>query len=469
MKIKSPLIEIDKIQPFKNCKLGRELYAHILTDIVSEYKDGFVMAINNEWGDGKTTFVKMWQQHLANNEFQTIYFNAWENDFDNNPLVALISELHSLTDNENTAIYKNVIKKGAILAKNVIPSLAKGLLKKYIPNLEEISLDAAQNLTKASTEILEEEIKQYSEKKESISDFRHELTAFIQSNSDQKPLIFIIDELDRCRPSYSVEVLEQIKHFFSVSGIVFVLSIDKKHLGAAIRGYYGSPDIDTNEYLRRFIDLEYSIPPPSPEQYNEFLYQYYQLDEFFSLPERLRLEELRHDGSLLLQIADIIFAKHKITLRQQERIFGILRLIMRTFKGNHYSFSYLLIVLVYYRIVRNDVFEKIERKEYSHQQISDLFYDTIDSQAAKSKDVNLMFVEALFLLLYNNYLDFNYKIELFTKVGADKYTTPIQSQLEQSLSRETLGHQIASFRFLNYNSLGLQYLINRIKLTESIK
>ena len=66
----------------------------------------------------------------------------------------------------------------------------------------------------------------------------------------------MIDELDRCNPHYSVLVLERIKHIFSVPGIVFILSVDKKQFGNAIRGYYGSDLIDANEYLRRFIDLD---------------------------------------------------------------------------------------------------------------------------------------------------------------------------------------------------------------------
>lgn len=65
--------------------------------------------------------------------------------------------------------------------------------------------------------------------------------------------MFIIDELDRCRPRYAVEVLEQIKHLFSVPGIVFVLSIDKVQLGNAIRGFYGSDLIDADEYYKNQI------------------------------------------------------------------------------------------------------------------------------------------------------------------------------------------------------------------------
>lgn len=96
MKIRHNDIQINEADPFLNCKLGRKQYALILTDIVKNFNDGFVLAIDNKWGTGKTTFVKMWKQHLDNNDYKTLYFNAWENDFEQDILVTLISELKNL-------------------------------------------------------------------------------------------------------------------------------------------------------------------------------------------------------------------------------------------------------------------------------------------------------------------------------------------------------------------------------------
>ena len=95
MEIRHKDLDIVKDNPFFNCKLGRENNAFVLTQIVESYADGFVLALNNKWGAGKTTFVKMWQQHLINKGFRTMYFNAWENDFEIEPLVAMLGELKS--------------------------------------------------------------------------------------------------------------------------------------------------------------------------------------------------------------------------------------------------------------------------------------------------------------------------------------------------------------------------------------
>ena len=78
MTIKHDDIIISKENPFENSKLNRQIYASILSDIISSYREGFVLSINGQWGSGKTTFVKMWEQQLKNNDYKTLYFNAAE-------------------------------------------------------------------------------------------------------------------------------------------------------------------------------------------------------------------------------------------------------------------------------------------------------------------------------------------------------------------------------------------------------
>ena len=173
MKIKHNDIVIPPENPFENCKLGRKKYAEILTSIVGSYADGFVLAINNEWGTGKTTFIKMWQQHLNIKEFRTLYFNAWENDFDSNPLVPIMSELKTLIKDGDDTIFKSLLQKGAIITKKILPALLKAIAGKYIDS--DIVVDAIKDSTEAATEILKDEIDEYAAKKKGLTEFRDEL------------------------------------------------------------------------------------------------------------------------------------------------------------------------------------------------------------------------------------------------------------------------------------------------------
>lgn len=465
MKIKQTDIIIDKKNPFQNCKLNREIYASILTDIIKSYPEGFVLAINNEWGTGKTTFVKMWKQYLANKDYTTLYFNAWENDFDKNPLVALISELKVLKTSLNEDLFKSVIQKGSILAKNILPRLLKGILKNYID--ADTVLDAIENTTQGITEIFEEEIKEYSNKKQSISEFRSELEEFVQKSNNGKPLVFIIDELDRCRPNYAVEVLEQIKHFFTVPGIIFVLSIDKVQLGYAIRGVYGNDRINSDEYLRRFIDLEYSIPAPSSDTFCLYLYDYYHFDDFFLLDERREVRQFQNDKDLFLKMVTLLFQKTNATLRQQEKILGHTRVVLNSFNLNSYVFPHLLFFLIHIKIVRYDLYSKIENNAISLQELSDEYSDLVLSDLRNLHGINLLYIEAMLLSFYNNQQGSQKEI-LYERKEDGQLVTTVNSKLENNLGiGSTLGACLEAFsKEFRINDIEIMYLLKKINLMD---
>ncbi len=469
MKIKHHGLEIPIDKPFDYCELDREPYAHVLTQIIETYADGFVMAINNEWGTGKTTFVKMWQQSLINNGFNTIYFNAWENDFDNNPLVAIMSELKSLTkgDTEKEKFFKSVIEKGAVLIKNVAPALLKAVADKYIDS--KVLVEAIENTAKATSEIFEEKIIEYNNKKQTIIEFREELEKFVKQADDSKPLVFIIDELDRCRPNYAVELLEQIKHLFSVKGIVFVLSIDKKHLGSSIKGFYGSESIESDEYLRRFIDFEYSIPQPSVEKFTNYLYGYYSFEEFYSFRR-----DKSDNASYFLKMATYLFKTNKATLRQQERIMAHTRLIMCSFKENEKAVSPLLFILVYLKVMNEDIFKSIENKGYTVQQLSDAFTNFVKNEKQEINGINLLYAEAMLLWFYNNSLDYHKKEKLFEKdSNSDSdsvYISPINSKLDMKEGKAELTRYFGEISHnFDFDDFSLSDLLVKINLTKSIK
>jgi hypothetical protein len=459
MKLRHIDLEIPKETPFQNCKLNRELYAQILYNIVSSYEDGFVLALNNDWGAGKTTFVKMWQQMMQNNEYQVVYFNAWENDFDNNFLVAFMSELKEIIKDENN--YKSLIDKSAILAKHLVPSIIKAILNKQLDS--KILTESLDNALKASTEIFENEIKDYTNKKQSIKDFRSKLEEYIKETSNGKPLIFIIDELDRCRPDYSVEVLEQIKHLFSVSGITFVLSIDKKHLSSAIKGYYGCDMIDTDDYLRRFIDLEYSLPAPKAEDYINYLYDYYGFDEYFLSPDINNPS----GKEIFIGMAITLYNKSKPTLRVLEKIFSLTRLALSTFNTNRKSYSYLVFLLVFVKITNFKIYHKIDKNILTLQELSDLIYELLYNPYFKKDLFNNLSIEAQMLTLYNNRIS-RKKEDLFIKDLNGQVTPSISSKLDEKFGKKTRFNLARCLEEIDFELEGvsIQYFLERINLTQ---
>jgi len=469
MKIRHSDIEINKTEPFLNCKLGRKEYAFVLTDIVKNFNEGFVLAIDNNWGTGKTTFVKMWKQHLDNNDFKTLYFNAWENDFEQDILVTLISELKELKTSKNEESFKKVINKAVPLAKSLALGLLKTQVEKHVGN--DFVKEFINQTSSSVADGFQEQIEIYTNKKKGILEFKDSLEKFVSQTIDNKPVVFIIDELDRCRPNYAVELLEQLKHLFSVPGIVFVLSIDKVQLGNAVRGVYGSDLIDSNEYLRRFIDIEYSIPEPDIKIFTRYLYEYYGFDEFFSGEERLKYPELQQDNSTFIKFAASLFNYERLTLRVQEKIFAHARLALTQFTVNNYVVPSLFILLIYIKFKHNTIYNNLKNDTYSLQELinqveSILPDDVID-------DDSLMYLYTLSMLIrsYNNSRDYSNKENLTAhEENNSKLRLTFTSKFDKSENNEKLLGFLDSSRgyYSNIHDLGIKHLIKKIDITEKI-
>lgn len=469
--LKQPNIieDITKEGPFDNCKLGREKYAHILNNIFSHYGDGFVMALDNPWGTGKTTFVLMWQKLLEKNEFHTIYFNAWENDINNEPFVALLAELKTFVNQGNETKFIKVLEKFALISKAVIPAAAKGLAKRYLET--DSIVETIEGGTKGVLEVLQRDIEKYAKRKEDLKAFRIELAQFIHEISPDKPVIFFIDELDRCKPSYSVEILEHIKHFFSVDGITFVLSIDKEQLKHAIGGYYGSESLNTEEYLRRFIDFSYSLPEPSTEDYCNFLYDYFDFKSFFEVREGSN-SDVSGGSKKFREFAIDLFELKKLTLRQQEKFLAQTRVILKTFTKTDYIFPSVLIYLIYIKNFWPSTYKGIRDMSLS---LNDFMLQTSEVIAGDSlgewRAQDYIYAQAQMLTMYNNRLkhDSQHKTTLYTKHNNGNFTSPFKSSLESSNGPYFIQclHNIGENR--SSGKISINFLLDRIDIMEPIE
>ncbi|MDH2208323.1 MULTISPECIES: KAP family P-loop NTPase fold protein [Empedobacter] len=456
--IKHDDVEIDKKYPFNNCKLDREKYATVLTSLIENYGDGFVLALNNKWGAGKTTFVKMWEQMLTNKGYETIYFNAWENDFEDNPLTALIGELN-IIKKEESITFNKVVSSAAKLSKNILPAIAKGVLNKYVDS--ELIIDVVHESIKTATEIFEADVNDYVKRKESIKEFRKSLGDFVANNFNGKPLIFFIDELDRCRPNYSVSLLEQVKHFFNVPNIIFVLSIDKIQLGHAICGVYGSEKIDANQYLKRFIDVEFEIPQPDKNKFFEYLYDYYDFDSFLNSNERIKIREFQYDrDGFMKSLKNYIGI---LNLREQEKIMSHIRISLKTLSTNKYLIPDFLCFIIYCKFIQNDFYLGLSNKTLKMADAHTKMFEILTDLNFDNRDC--IKIEAYFLNYYNSYLNNGYgeKVYVFNR-EISNYELNIKSKFNS----EELMKFYEYYNDYGYRGeldLNLDYFINVIDLT----
>lgn len=446
MEIRNYDVEIDSQKPFKNCVLNREKYSDILNNFIDKYNKNLVLAINNPWGTGKTTFIKMWEKSLQLKGYKTAFFNAWENDFNNDPLTAIIGEL-GLLKGEQKIELKKVIKIASKLSSELIPLLIKGYAEqKFGKDISEY----IETVVKGGGKVMEQYIEDYTEKKQSLAEFKIELQKAIDTISPDKPIIFFIDELDRCRPNYSVEILEKVKHFFNVKNIIFVLAIDKVQLGHAICGVYNSEKINSEEYLKRFIDIEYTIPEPEASLYINYLAKKFDINEFF---KSNRVNEFRD----FQNYCKFLFGKS--TLRTIEKMMGILAVSLISNQSRYIHFP-LLLILIYLKVQKREYYDAFYKKSYTLKQfedILDVFYKVFSEPLFSA-------IEAQFLIAYANYIGANTLYEEVLDGHEIKYKS-----ISNSFDVNNIINLYSKDSHNDTMNLNLKDFFNRIDITEEFE
>ena len=129
-------VEVPEDDPFRNDLLNRKPSIETLTGLLSALEGPCVLALDSEWGGGKTTFLGMWAAYLRNEGFAVAEFNAWKTDFSGDPFVALSSRLQEQLDTarpdggaETAKRFTEAAKKIALrTAPIAIRVLSQGLL-----------------------------------------------------------------------------------------------------------------------------------------------------------------------------------------------------------------------------------------------------------------------------------------------------------------------------------------------------
>ncbi|WP_239349065.1 KAP family P-loop NTPase fold protein [Snodgrassella communis] len=398
-------VEIDAADPFKNDVLNRKANVEILTQFITSYEQSIVLCIDAGWGQGKTTFIKMWQQYLKNQDIPTIYFNAWESDYTDDALIALIGEIGLAIDNlsgedksKAKGFFSTLKNKLGYLAKDAsfkewltivaaIGSLISGGRIK-VDKIAEFTANLGVSLAK-------DQIEKYEKSKQVLFEFKQALSQLAEcycGDDDNKSLVIFIDELDRCRPNFAIEVLEKAKHLFNVDNIIFVLATDKTQLGHSIRAVYGQ-GLDVNGYLRRFIDFDYLLPILNESNFIDSLFKDLEIDKYLNI----RIFYFPAHNYTLLNLLKDITHLYKLTLREQEALCNILNIIVRT--NNHltkeeYTLLFLLIIL---KLKFPDLYKSLNR--YNKSKFISNVLENINSQYSSDTDNDIYYFEFLECML----------------------------------------------------------------------
>lgn len=252
-----------------------------------------VIAVDAEYGIGKTFFLERLKMQLEK-DFPVAYIDAWSDDFLGKPIIALAATLEEafeslLPDTEVRRSWKKVAAtagkvayiatKGAglQLAKLAISSGAVAGIEQVVGG-DQLDSDAVrdsineglQNTAKQDSDevkfatYLGSELAAYREAGAAVDSLKSSLARVARAAQEagkSLPVFVIIDELDRCRPDYALQFLEEIKHIFGIKEICFILGMNSNQLHRSIAHQYGI-GFDGKSYLDRFIDRYFSLEFP---------------------------------------------------------------------------------------------------------------------------------------------------------------------------------------------------------------
>lgn len=348
-------IDIPTDDPFKNDLLSRKEPAEVLTHLVGSVEGPCVIAVDAEWGAGKTTFLKLWAQHLRNNKFPVVEFNAWETDHSGDPFIALSSELMQglrrhlkKADRRIEEVKKAVMEVLRCTVPGVVRLATAGILDLGTLEEKEVGNILASHAS--------DRLVRYEAAQKSIDKFKDVLqkaaNGLSQSTGD-KPLILMIDELDRCRPTYAVQLLEVAKHLFSVHRVVFVLAINRSELAHSIRALYGH-GFNADGYLRRFFDADFRLPVPERKAFIEALLHSMQIGIHL---QRTQDQEAQGDAQTVHELLTAFFGASEISLREIAQAIHRLGLVFASLRTDHKTTTVALILRtldsnLYHRFVR---------------------------------------------------------------------------------------------------------------------
>lgn len=268
--------------------IGRNDDVFLFCDILNSIEGSCSIALDGRWGSGKTFFVRQTKMILdAHNSLLNtineedvqkivgrrsvyyssqrtelrpqlcVYYDAWENDSDDDPILSLVYTIMNSMNTHFSFTDRSYIELGV----HILDIFSQQNWSEVINSLKGNNLLSGLRDTK---------------------DIEQKIHAFFEAVLAERGerLVILIDELDRCKPSYAVRLLERIKHYFSDEKITFVFAINTHELQHTIKNYYGT-GFDGSKYLDRFFDFRVTLPPPDLQKYFQTIHfndSYYTYD-----------------------------------------------------------------------------------------------------------------------------------------------------------------------------------------------
>ena len=376
-----------KIEKIEGDFFDRQKLIEILSKYIDILKKDAVIAIDAPWGTGKSWFGSKWTDYLKKEGHKVIFIDAFKQDYVEDPFLLIAAEINILAKDSSTSaelqknaisVLKNLVPFGTKILMKGIGIASMGIVdieKGYVDLVKKANEDIADNTSKWITK----EFEGFENAKASFDDYKKTLENFCDKQT--KPVVIFIDELDRCRPSFAVQLLERIKHLFDVPNLIFVLLMNKNQLEKAIEGVYGS-GTDAKGYLSKFINLFLHLPEINFTEYYREVNSSPASKFIYSVLKNYKFDaDSQINHHLFIHNLTVWTYIKKLSLRDIERACTIFALSGA--KGNAGLLTYLIVL----KLKHSDLFLELLQgkiKESSQKAIA-----ILKEEEERFKDINI--------------------------------------------------------------------------------
>ncbi len=230
---------------------------HFYQLITRSIQPPYVISIDGLWGTGKTTVMKILQDKLKKSGFPVSWFNPWEYRQTDSVVLAFLQCL--------AAEYKSFLKETKKSGKKILRVLLESGLDAGLKMVTKNSL-SLKDLKDISESTEKEQLPSYEKYENTIEAIKKEFGELIDSISKKKknkPVVIFFDDLDRCLPDDSIQLLEALKNLFVTKGskCIFICGIDTRIAKQFISTHYnGIEEMFAINYFRKIFNLTISMP-----------------------------------------------------------------------------------------------------------------------------------------------------------------------------------------------------------------
>lgn len=313
-------------------------------------------------------------------ERAVIYLDAFASETVDDPLLCILAAIRAEFPDKETR--KNISRKAVPVVKTLGKVAGKALFahvfKQDLEDVSEAVADAASDgVNSLIDQTVDKLLDQYADAQENLDALKN----VIATAAAQRPILFFIDELDRCRPDFALSILELVKHVFDIPGIKFIFVANLEQLKAAIRKRYGQ-DVDADVYLEKFVKMEIGLS--SHTNARKHLHNSIVLFERYAKKYGLVQVEQQY---FVRELIRALIIKHNISLRSVQKIIRLIE--------------------VYRSLTGTDCFVRACYPGYSLMAVMSVFISVVDKKMSQDIMDNIIDIDAISKFMQTDNLRLN--------------------------------------------------------------